>query len=380
MKYNKTGVYIRNDIIYVQGHIDGVFYRKSTKKQATKPNLLWAQKNAESVLLNLIEKPENSPNYLLEEFGYKSLEINSFNRKENTNKDYKMTFEKHILPHFKKWELQQIRPTDLKQWQNRLTQSLSGKRIKNIRTVFRGILQDAFIDEVININPFDRVKPPKVVKTVIHPFSLEDVEMIISNATGWFRNYLVVAFFTGMRIGEIMALKWEDIDMSRVTINIRRSMTKAILSTPKTAQSIREIDMLPVVKDALINQSVYSRHLSEFIFVNQYGNNFTDSSAFLRHHWKPLIERLELEYRILYQTRHTFASIMLQQGEEIGWVSQMMGHTDIHTTFTKYARFIPRKQKQRANFLNNIDFGKEKSAQNLHNKNLEVEKVRILGN
>jgi hypothetical protein len=59
---------------------------------------------------------------------------------------------------------------------------------------------------------------------------------------------------------------------------------------------------------------------------------------------------------------------MLQQGEEIGWVSEMMGHTDIHTTLTKYARFIPRKQNKRAKFLNNIDFGLSKSVQNLHSK------------
>ena len=356
MSNNRTGYFVKNGIIYVQGSVNGIFYRKSTKKQATKPNILWIKKNSQSVLLQLIEQPSNSSNFILEEFGYKSLEINSFNRKENTNKDYKMTFEKHILPYFRTWELQQIRPTDLKQWQNKLTQQVSGKRVMNIRTVFRGILQDAFIDEIIDLNPFDRVKPPKTVKPIIQPFSLDDVELIIANANGWFKNYLLIAFFTGMRVGEIMALHWSDIDMSREVISVSRSMTKGILSTPKTAQSIREIDMLPVVRDALINQSVYSKRISEFVFVNQYGNNFTDSSAFLRHHWKPLIEKIGIMYRILYQTRHTFASIMLQQGEEIGWVSQMMSHTDINTTFTKYASFIPRKQKQRAKFINNLSF------------------------
>ena len=69
----------------------------------------------------------------------------------------------------------------------------------------------------------------------------------------------------------------------------------------------------------------------------------------------------------------------MQQGEEIEWVSQMMGHTDIHTTFTKYARYIPRRQKQRAKFLNNVDFEKQKSAQNLHTKNDEGLELRKLG-
>lgn len=374
MTYNKSGVFVRNNVIYVQGNIDGVFYRKSTKKKATKQNLLWVHKNTETVLLQLINKKDTSKTYLLKDFAYKSLEINSSNRKENTNKDYKRTFEVHILYKFGKWDLKQIRPTDIKSWQNDLTKKLSGKRVMNIRTVFRGILQDAFIDELIDINPFDRVKPPKVEKTKINPCSLEEVQTITANANGWFKNYLLIAFFTGLRIGEMIALKWDDIDFNNELIDIKRSTTKRIISTPKTASSIRTIDMLPVVKKALIEQSFLSKEKSEFVFINQYGNNFLDPMNLTKRHWKPLLEKLKIEYRVLYQTRHTFASLMLQQNEEIGWVSEMMGHNDIHTTLTKYARFIPRQKKRRAKFLNNIDFGNTKSAQNLHNKKTDNSK------
>lgn len=368
MSYNKSGVSVRNAIIYVQGSIDGVFYRKSTKKKATKENLLWARKNAESVLSQLIDKPDTSKTYTVEEFGYRSLEINSANRKLNTNKDYIAAFKMHILPHFGKWDLKQVRPTDLKGWQNLLSCSVSGKRIMNIRTVFRGIMQDAFIDELININPFDRVRPPKIVKPLINPFSLEEVQLITSEAKGWFSNYLIVAYFTGMRVGELLALQWDDIDMQEGIINVRRSVSRRVMSSPKTAKSYRMIEILPVVYNALIDQYQYSKGKSDFVFINQYGDNFMDSHSLIRRHWQPLLKNLDIEYRVLYQTRHTFASIMLQQGEEIGWVSDMMGHTDIHTTLSKYARFIPRKQTKRAKFLNNLEFGKSKSAQNLHTK------------
>ena len=356
MSYNKSGVYVRNNIIYVQGYVDGVFHRKSTKKEATKTNLLWAKKNAQSVLLNLIGLSDESKSYTLEEFGYLSLEINSSNRKENTNKDYMMTFKRHILPHFGKWKLEDIRPTNLKKWQNDLSRIISGKRIMNIGTIFRGILQDAFIDELININPFDRVRPPKQEKTIIYPWNLEEVQLITKHAQGWFRNYLLLAFFTGMRVGEIIALKWSDINFIDEIIEVKRSTRKRIISSPKTVSSIRTVDMLPIVKNALIEQKKHSMLRSEFVFINQYGKNFLDPANLTKRHWQPLLEELNMQYRILYQTRHTFASLMLQQGEEIGWVSQMMGHTDIHTTLTKYARFIPRETKKRAIFLNNLDF------------------------
>ncbi|MGD9970936.1 MAG: tyrosine-type recombinase/integrase [Sulfuricurvum sp.] len=353
----------------MQGSIDGVFHRKSTKKKATKENLLWARKNAESVLLQLIDKPDTSKSYTLEEFGYRSLEINSSHRRKNTHNNYMRTFKVHILPKFSKWELRQIRPTDLKAWQHELSKNLSGKTIMNIRTVFRSILQDAFIDEIIPMNPFDRVKPPKIQKADIRPFSIEEVQTIMRSVEGGFRNYLLTAFFTGMRVGELIAPNWDDIDFLNDTISVKRSMVRGIIDLPKTANSYRIIDMLPVVKDALLEQSKISKHRSDFVFINQYGENYKDSSNITRRLWKPLLEKINVEYRILYQTRHTFASLMLQQNEEIGWVSQMMGHTDIHTTLSKYARFIPRKQTKRAKFLNNLEFGREKTTQNLHTEN-----------
>ena len=64
-----------------------------------------------------------------------------------------------------------------------------------------------------------------------------------------------------------------------------------------------------------------------------------------------MIEKCGLEYRKLYHTRHSFASIMLQQNEDIAWISNMMGHADIHTTLTKYTKYIPRKNIKRASFL-----------------------------
>ncbi len=379
MSYNKTGVFTRNNVIYVQGNIDGVFYRKSTKKEATKANLLWAKKNVQSVLSQLVDKPDKSKSYTLEEFGYRSLEINAVNRRVNTQKWYIRNFKVHILPKFAKWHLHQIRPTDLKAWQNDLAKTISGKTILNIRTVFRGILQDAFIDELINTNPFDRVPPPKQTRSNVNPCSLDDVQRILKNCEGSFRNFLTVAFFTGMRVGEIIGLQWDDLDFSHDLIDIRRSMVRGVLDLPKTKNSYRTIDMLPIVRDSLYDQMNFSKHRSEFVFINQYGDNYKDSSNITKKIWKPLLERLDIEYRILYQTRHTFASLMLQQGEEIAWVSQMMGHIDIHTTLTKYARYIPRKNTKRAKFLNNIDFGEAKSAQNLHSKKSLILEERSLG-
>ena len=130
-------------------------------------------------------------------------------------------------------------------------------------------------------------------------------------------------------------------------------MRKGKLTDCKTDNSLRDIDILPVVKNALLDQYTLTDS-RQTVFVNQYGRPYTRSDKIVSSKWRPLISKCGLEYRILYKTRHTFASVMLQRGEEIGWVSKMLGHANINMTLTKYAEFMPRKEINRAEFLNEI--------------------------
>jgi integrase len=353
MRITNVSVYIRNKTIYIKGYVNGTRYRKSTNKENTRANLAWVKKNAYDVLLNLIDTPvQNEQAYTLKEYGYKSFEINSINRKVNTTAEYKATFKKHILPYFGTWYLTDIKPSDLKYWQMKLQKgNRSARTVNDIRSVFRGILQDAYFDELIEKNPFDLVRRPKMEKTIINPFSLEEVKTLIEHSNGWFKNYLIIAFFTGLRSGEMIGLQWKDIDFENNTIFINRSIRKGLITTPKTANSIRDIDMLSIVSEAFKEQYLLTNH-SDYVFLNQYGKHYNSSEKIVKYKWRPLLEKCNFEYRILYKTRHTFASIMLQQKEEIAWISKMLGHSDIHTTLTKYARYIPTKNIERAKFLN----------------------------
>lgn len=356
MNTQNATVSVRNGIIYVQGYIDGVRHRKSTGKKDTKANLTWARKNAYDVLLKLTDKQQmHVREYNFQDFAYKSLELNSMDRKENTNADYLNIFKCHILPYFKNWELQDIRALDLKQWQmSLLKKGLSGKRVKNIRSVFQFILKDAYQDELIDKNPFDLVKPPKVIKKEVVPFSLHEIEILIQNAEGWFKHYLTIAFFTGLRTGEMIGLKWCDIDFEKDIIKVQRAISKGVIGSPKTESSKREVFISRPVKEALKEQFLLTGLRNDFVFLTQHHRHFKTAYNITVFQWKPLLEESKLEYRVLYQTRHTFASLMLQQKEDIAWISKMMGHTNIHTTLIKYARYIPIENEKRASFLDDL--------------------------
>ena len=346
--------YVKNNIIYVDGYIDKKRYRISTKKEANKLNLKWISKHCDEVLLKLVvkEKPKISENFV--EYAYKSLENNSYSRKISTNKEYKQILDKYIIPYFKNFSLSDFKVSYLREWQNKLLQSgLSPKRVKNIRIVLSTIFKDALADELIEKDYLKLVKMPKQEPTQIECYNFDEVKLILDHSKDWFKDFLTVAFFSGMRTGEIMALKWSDIDFVNREITISRAIRQGIISSTKTNE-IRTIDMLDIVFDTLKNKASNKEILSEYIFPTKKGTPYSDSSTISKNYWKPIVKNLDIPYHPLYNSRHFFASFMLQNNEDIAWVSKMLGHKDISTTLKYYAKYIRKKDIKRAEFLSKI--------------------------
>lgn len=90
---------------------------------------------------------------------------------------------------------------------------------------------------------------------------------------------------------------------------------------------------------------------SDYLFETKYGQPFTTSSKISKSYWKPTLEKLGIEYRNLYQMRHTFASMMISNGEDVLWVSHMLGHKDSSMTLKVYSRYVKVTGKRRGTFL-----------------------------
>lgn len=230
----------------------------------------------------------------------------------------------------------------------------------HIRTelrILRLILNEALERGLIAKSPFFKqnittAKPKQEIK----PFSLDEVQKIVSNCADLeFKTYLITAFFTGMRCGELMALKWENIDFSNDEIQIDKAFNHlGDLQSPKTTNSKRTIDMLPIVKNALLDFRAKALDSSEFVFLE----SLQEARAKFKRRrklWYALLQELGLEKRVIYNTRHTFASIMLNERENPLWVGcKMLGHKDLSITYANYARYIIDKKQNRAAFLNDF--------------------------
>jgi len=326
------------------------------------------------------------------EFLPRSLELRAETASEGSIRDYELSIRKHILPVFGECKFYEITISKIRDWQKclRVETKLSQKTIIGIRAMFSGVLNHAIEEGVATTNVISQTKAPdkklfiqydefgnlldhkgrEIEDNILDPFTLDDVWTLIDAAEGQFKLILTVLFFTGMRTGEMVTLKWSDVDWNNETIHIQRANNSSHkIDTTKTGSS-RKVTILPIVMDALKEQYKNTGLKGGFIFLAQDGGRYRTYDTFRKHHWKNLLLRTGYAYRKFYQTRHTFASIMLSQGEDIIWVSKiMLGHSEVATTYKFYAQYIQSTNKKHAAFL---DKERTNSVQNIILKSKSV--------
>jgi len=252
----------------------------------------------------------------------------------------------HLIPYFGNKEVNQITKAEILAFRSllakvpgRKNKTLSPKRINAIMAPLRQILNEV-ADRYEFTSPYRNIKPLKVPKTDVEPFTLEQVNTIINNVRNDFKNYYTVRFFTGMRTGEIDGLKWEYIDFDMRLILVRETVVAGEMTYTKTDGSQREIQMSQAVYDALKAQKEVTGESSEFVFCTK-ENKPMDHSNITKRVWYPLLRYLDLKKRRPYQSRHTTATLWLASGENPEWIARQMGHVSTEMLFKVYSRFVP---------------------------------------
>lgn len=257
----------------------------------------------------------------------------------------------HLLPSFGEKAVGRITKADILSFRSTLAkvpgrkaETLSSKRINAIMAPLRQILNEA-ADRFDFTTPYRNIKPLKLQKTDVEPFSLNEVRQILATVRADYRDYYTVRFFTGMRTGEIDGLKWQYVDFERRLILVRETLVAGEEDYTKTDGSQREIQMSEAVFQALQNQSKVSRGRSPFVFCTGEGNPL-DHNNVTKRVWYPLLRYLGLKPRRPYQTRHTAATLWLGAGENPQWIARQLGHSSTEMLFKVYARFVPNLTRQ----------------------------------
>lgn len=261
-------------------------------------------------------------------------------------------FEKHLVPRFGSKSLSDLAKPDiltfraaLAELPGRASKKMTASTINKIMTLLRQMLAAA--SERYNTPDVCRgIKRLKARRPDVQPFSLEEVDRIRGAIREDFRHYVTVRFFSGMRTGEVNGLKWKYVDFERGLIAVREVFSCGEAEeNAKNETSLRDIPMLPIVREALEAQRAVRHPDSEYVFCSRDGTPL-DAHNFTTRVWYPLLRYLQIEKRRPYQTRHTTATLMLASGENPEWIARLMGHANTQMLFTVYSRFVPNLTRQ----------------------------------
>lgn len=290
-----------------------------------------------------IERPAEG--LLIEKYLEEWLERQEKHLKSSTLAGYKKIINNLVIPEFQGKMLADIRKPEIKAWLAKM--DCGNKRLANIQSAFRTALQEAVDDEILESNPlygwkYQRKEGPKIEEDV-DVFSKTEQEAILANCSGQERNMFKFFFWTGLRTSELVAMNWGDIDWHRGTVRINKAITQHAKKAeqPKTKAGRRDVKLLPPALEALESQKSYTLLKGEEVFQNpRTGERWTGDQSIRRTSWTYILKRARVRYRRPYQTRHTYASMMLTAGESIAWLAEQMGHSDWGMLRRIYAKFI----------------------------------------
>jgi len=263
----------------------------------------------------------------------------------NTARGWNSSYRVHIGPHFGHYYLSQIDEHEILVFRKSLeakglqTNTINDKIIKPLRMALLQAKRRGIIEEY----PCQNIVRLKESIPDIDPFSFEELEKFLEVLKAKKPEYYEMIFiwaWTGLRPGELYALKWKNIDYFTQKLMVRETrLQSGSDGPPKTEHSIRDVDLRPEIIKALKRQEARTGLMDSYVFMTGANKPFSDS--FMRKKFRFLLKLAGLKYRPPKQIRHTFATLHIAVGENISWVSKMLGCKSVEITLKKYNRFVP---------------------------------------
>ena len=188
------------------------------------------------------------------------------------------------------------------------------------------IYDRAIASEMITVNPVKYSTKFNAIHKKQEPYTLDEVDTILQNTTEWFQALMYLAFTTGMRPGELLGLKWSDIDFDRGVINLQRSISKGIVTTDTYTKNHNRLVIVPRETLKMVSQLDKSY---EYVFVNPHGNPYYESKSISKGYLEPFCKEFGVEYKGLKATRHTYVSIMRNGGVKQEFIQDIVGHSKL---------------------------------------------------
>ena len=281
--------------------------------------------------------------------------------KVRTYERYKLIVEQHIKDKIGGIELNNLSPlvlqsfiTELLQCGNKKTgKGLSASSVNAVISVIQSSLKTAHLLGLTKEYTADKLKRPKLVGKPVECFSLTEQKMIEQAILTGKKDKLygiILCLYCGLRIGELIALQWSDIDFTKGILTISKSCHDnkdgLIIDEPKTATSRR---MIPLPKQLLpILRSVKKRSASPFVVSS---NGKPVSVRSYQRSFELLLKKLKIPHKGFHSLRHTFATRAIECGMDVKTLSEILGHKNPTVTLNRYAHSL---MEHKADMMNRL--------------------------
>ena len=283
--------------------------------------------------------------------------------KNRTVLRYEGLLRRHIYPICGEDDIENISPRDIQHYINliRLSKSLeTGKElspssVNSCIGIFRQAFRYAEDYEILPHNPTNKIKRIPVKKDdKLRVFTKEEqikIENYIDKLDNQEYFVYILVLYTGLRLGEVMALTWNDINLKTGVMNINKTKYKTmnrdgvwyyVIDTPKTDRSVREIPLPLFIKETL--RGMKKNRVSKYVICRNDGRELTDKVVVWR--LSMLLKRIKVRKLSFHCLRHTFATRALENKMDIKTLSEILGHSDITTTLNIYTHSLMDHKKQ----------------------------------
>ncbi len=250
----------------------------------------------------------------------------------------------------------------------RLAAGLSPSTVRMTHSMLHHLLEDAVRLGLVQRNVAGMVNHPRNRHREMLYYTPAEARKFLAAAQGnRLEALFILALSTGMRQGELLGLKWQDVDLENGVLQVRATLKmvagKPIVAEPKTPRSRRRIALTPLACNAL--RAHRARQLEErkllgaawgdddLVFANTVGRLF-DPASFNRNNFWPIIAKAGIQRIRFHDLRHTAATLLLLQGVHVKVVSEMLGHASVAITLERYSHVLPDMQREAASAMQRI--------------------------
>lgn len=287
-----------------------------------------------------------------------------------TYRGYERMVRNHLVPTLGRIKLKALTPTHLRGlYRQKIDAGLSARTVGYVHATVHNALEQAVNDGLIPRNVADAVKPPQIHREEIKPLTPQKVKRLLEAVAGdRFEALYVLATTAGLRQGELLALTWEDIDLDRGVLQVRRTLSgfkggNPIFGTPKTAKGRRSVKLTAKAVESL---KVHQEHQQEeqkelaglwldhkLVFPTRVGTPVSRHNLVARS-FKPLLKHAGLPDIRFHDLRHTCATLMLAVGTNPKVVQETLGHANVSVTLDIYSHLLPNMQDEVAEKINEL--------------------------